>query len=88
MPNQDPITRFLDKEGRLRQWPRKQADQKLVLEFLAAKFEPGKSYGELEVNRILMLNHTFEDYIFLRRALVDARLLGRESDGSRYWRTG
>ncbi len=40
---------------------------------------------QLEVNDIL--KHFNEDIAGLRRDLVDARLLGRERDGSRYWRT-
>ena len=43
-----------------------------------------QSYTEKEVNLILARFH--EDTSGLRRNLVDAGLLARERDGSRYWR--
>jgi hypothetical protein len=46
--------------------------------------ETEQSYTEKEVNMILARFH--EDTPGLRRDLVDAGLLARERDGSRYWR--
>jgi hypothetical protein len=42
------------------------------------------NYTEKEVNTILRRFHL--DTAGLRRDLVDANMLARESDGSRYWR--
>ena len=80
------IDRFLDEAGRITQMPRKQAPRQALLEYLAEKFEPGTVYTERQVNDICDLWHTFGDYFLLRRELVDNGLLGRERDGSRYWR--
>lgn len=80
------IERFLDEEGRLKQWPSKQAPREEVFSYLAQKFEPGREYSEHEVNAILSYWHTFDDLFILRRGLVDSRWLLRLPNGSRYWR--
>jgi len=80
------VSRFLDKEGRIKAWPAKQADKVLVLEHLSEKFEHGRFYTEKEVNALIDRWHTFGDYFLLRRGMVDLHLLSRERNGSRYWR--
>lgn len=80
------IARLLDRRSRLKHMPVRPASKRLVLLWLAAKFEHHRDYSEREVNGILDDSHTFGDHTRLRRELCDARLLGREPDGSRYWR--
>lgn len=87
MPETIVISRFIDEAGRITQLPRKQTIRRAVLFYLAAKFEPDKSYTEQEVNALCARWHTFGDYFTLRRELVDAGFLGRETNCSRYWRT-
>jgi len=82
----EELRKFLDLEGRLTRWPEKMKEQPPLLAYLAAKFEPGRSYTEKEVNAIILEQITFKDYVTLRRALVDFGFVGREIDGSRYWR--
>lgn len=76
--------KFLDNEGRLKQWPTKHKDQLLVLAYLATKFKYGVSYTEAEVNEVLKHLHTFGDWPLLRRELFDRGFLDRNSDGSNY----
>jgi hypothetical protein len=71
-------------DGRLVQLPAQRGKRRVVLEHIAAAFEPGVKYPEKAVNAILRAWHA--DYAMLRRYLVDEGLLGRE-DGV-YWRTG
>lgn len=78
------LTTFLNADGSLRQIPAPGARLQMVLHYLVTAFEPGVQYTEKEVNTLLRRFHS--DHATLRRALVDAGLLGRESDGSRYWR--
>ncbi|MBI3162182.1 MAG: DUF2087 domain-containing protein [Chloroflexi bacterium] len=75
---------FLNPDGSIRQIP---APPKLgvLLNYLAQFFEINTNYTEKEVNAILRRFN--EDTAGLRRDLVDAGLLARESDGSRYWKT-
>jgi hypothetical protein len=56
----------------------------VVLNYLVQAFALSTNYTEKEVNQILRRFH--EDTAGLRRDLVDAKMLSRESDGSRYWR--
>lgn len=82
----DTIDRFLDEEGRLKQWPAKQKFKALALQYMAEKFEPEHIYTEHEVNAILASWHSFSDLFILRRGLIEAGLLQRKPDGSAYWR--
>ncbi len=81
------LRRFLDAAGRVANWPARRRDQLVVLDYLAAKFDPGRRYAEPEVNAALTEWCTARDAANLRRALYDERLLDRTSDGARYWRT-
>jgi hypothetical protein len=76
--------RFLDSDGRLNQWPSKQADQLLVLAYLAGKFSHGVIYSEAEINSILKEWHTFSDWPLLRRELFERGFIERNRDGADY----
>jgi chloramphenicol O-acetyltransferase type A len=78
------VTRFLDTDGRVRQWPKRLSDKQLVLKYLATKFEKGRSYHEREVNEVLKQWHTFSDWPLLRRELYEQKLLDRNRDGTDY----
>src|SRR6266498_3955989 len=58
--------------------------RRIVLEQVAASFEPGVKYPERAVNAILRA--WFSDHASLRRYLVDEELLARENGV--YWRVG
>ena len=81
-----PIMRFLDGQGRVKQMPSKLLMRRAVLLYLHAKFETDKDYSEKEVNALLAQWSTIGDYVLLRRELVDSRLLLRLPNGSRYWK--
>ncbi|MDM9384989.1 DUF2087 domain-containing protein [Chlorogloeopsis sp. ULAP01] len=79
---------YLDEQGRVKEWPSKRNRgkfQKLVLEYLATKFEPGATYTEKQVNALLNRYHTFNDPALLRRELFESKLINRMRDGSAYW---
>ncbi len=78
------IENFLDKDGKLKQWPSKTAAKEASLAYIAAKFSPGRVYTEKEVNAVISEWHTFGDYFILRRGMVEAGLLTRTADGSEY----
>ena len=81
------IDQFLDSDGRITQLPRKHNARQAVLEYLIEKFDFECYYTERQVNEICNQWHTFDDFYLLRRELVDCKLLSREHDGSKYWRT-
>jgi ArsR family transcriptional regulator, arsenate/arsenite/antimonite-responsive transcriptional repressor len=74
----------LNPDGTIKQLPPQLAKLKVILEYLVQAFTPGLDYTEKEVNTIIRRFHV--DVSGLRRDLVDAGLLDRERDGSRYWR--
>jgi len=71
-------------DGRLVAIPAARGKRRVVLEHIAAAFEPGVRYPEADVNAILRAWH--DDYAALRRYLVDEELMAR--DGGVYWRIG
>lgn len=73
----------LNADGSIRQIPAPPKLQ-IILNYLINFFEFDKDYSEKEVNQIIKRFH--EDTAGLRRDLIDANMLARESDGSRYWR--
>lgn len=76
---------FMDEQGRVARWPARQKVQRLVIDYLARRFEHGRDYSEKDVNFLLMDWHGFSDWAMLRRLLVDWGYLGREGGGARYW---
>ena len=80
--------RVLDEEDRVKMWPsRKQRERQLdVLRYLASKIPPEVDHSEMQVNAIIKQWHTFQDHALLRREMVDAGLVMRDADGSKYRR--
>jgi hypothetical protein len=84
----DELKSYLDELGRVKEWPSKRNKgkfQKLVLEYLASKFEVDVIYTEKEVNALLNQYHTFGDPALLRRELFERGLIDRKRDNSAYW---
>ncbi len=71
-------------DGRLTTTAIRRDKRLIVLNYIAAVFEPGVRYAEKDVNVALRAFH--DDYAALRRYLVDEELLSRE--GNVYWRSG
>jgi hypothetical protein len=77
-PEQEAVVRnFVGPDGRLGALPAREGRRRLVLEWVANRFEPGREYGEKEVNGVLLGIH--DDPASLRRYLVDGGLLEREA---------
>jgi DNA-binding HxlR family transcriptional regulator len=70
--------------GRLVKIPAKQKKLIVVLRWLATKFEAEKMYTEPEVNAVIKAVDD-EDFVMLRRELVDFGYLRRERGGGKYW---
>lgn len=75
---------YLSADGSIKQIPSQPAKLNVILRYLTDHFEVDTNYTEKEVNTILRRFN--EDTAGLRRYLVDAGMLNREGDGSRYWR--
>ena len=78
------LENFLDARQRLITIPAQRKKRLAMLRWLVEDFQPGRSYSEAEVNRIISRRHP--DFATLRRHLVDEEHMQR-SRGI-YWRTG
>jgi hypothetical protein len=78
------VLRAFVHDGRLTSIPAAWAKRRVVLEWLAQRFEPGRRYSENMVN--LSLAQVHPDTAALRRYLVDDGFMSR--DHGEYWRTG
>ncbi len=72
------------KDGRITTMPAKRLKRLVLLDHVAGRFDVGVHYTELEVNAILRA--MFDDYVALRRYLVDEGFLDRSA--GEYWRSG
>jgi hypothetical protein len=78
------VLRAFVRDGRLVSIPATHSKRRVVLDWLAQRFEPGRRYAEETVNLVIQQVHP--DAAALRRYLVDDGLLSRE--GGFYWRSG
>ena len=69
---------------RLLAFPARPKKRMVVLRWFAELFRPAQRYTEAEVNALLGRYH--DDYVTLRRHLVDEELLQRQA--GLYWRAG
>ena len=75
---------YLASDGSLTKIPNNRRKLDVILHYIVEKFEFDRTYTEKEVNAVIdALN---PDISGLRRDLISAKLLGREKDGSAYWR--
>ncbi|MCL1854475.1 MAG: DUF2087 domain-containing protein [Clostridia bacterium] len=67
----------------LRHFPAREKKKVAVLSVIAEQFAPGQKYSEKEVNQTL--KPIYEDYVLIRRTLIDYGFMDRAKDGSTYW---
>ncbi len=77
------IKNYISPEGALKSYPAREKKKIIVLEEIAKNFSKGKIYSEKEVNRVL--ERIFEDYVTIRRSLIEYGFLERADDCSSYW---
>lgn len=77
--------RFFNEDGSLKTWPSKHSTKFYTLKEITYNFKKNRMYSESEVNAILAPIH--EDYIALRRYLVNYGFIERTKDGSEYKRS-
>jgi biotin operon repressor len=78
------IADFTRPDGSLKEIPAQRKKLEAILRYVVRDFEPGNSYTEKQVNKILSRYH--EDTASLRRELVGAKLMARERGGGEYWK--
>ncbi len=78
------VNDYINADGKLTLFPAKRSRKLECLEWLAGKFEPGRSYSEAEVNAVLLDACTFEDPETLRRELCGNNFMSRKRNGTDY----
>lgn len=68
---------------KLKSFPKKEKKKVVILSKIAEQFECGKHYTEKELNGIL--KKIFDDYVVIRRYLVDYGFMERTDDCKEYW---
>lgn len=79
----ETLKRHLDENGRARIIPSKEKKKIVLLQELIKRFEGARNYTEQEVNKVV--NQMFDDYVSVRRYLIEYGFLGRTNDGQTYW---
>lgn len=78
------VLRSFLRDGRLVRMPAHRSKRRVLLDHVVQVFEPGQRYTEKEVDALLRA--FADDYVTIRRYLVDEDLLSR--DHGVYWRSG
>ncbi len=74
------------KDGKVIAFPSKEKKKLIILQHIMEQFPANRSYTEKEVNEII--KHIIEDYVTVRRYLIQYGFLDRKKDGSQYWVKG
>lgn len=69
--------------GPLKSFPLKEKRRVAILLHLIKSFEPNRTYTEKQVNEILA--RSYQDYVLLRRCMIEYGMIDRTADGSAYW---
>jgi hypothetical protein len=78
------LENFLDGEGHIKAFPEKEKKLLVILRYVVNAFEMDKRYPEKEVNELLLRFN--KDTAFMRRSLVEFKMMAREGGGGEYWR--
>lgn len=73
--------RFM-KNNKIHTIPRKEKDKRELMKLVAMEFEENRTYKENEINEIL--RSFYDDYVLLRRYMIDYSLLSRDKEGKEY----
>jgi len=79
------LKNYLD-DGRVKAFPSKEKKKLIILQYIIEKFERNKTYTEKEINDII--KGTIEDFVTVRRYLIQYGFMDRKRDGSEYWLKG
>ncbi|CAG9621119.1 DUF2087 domain-containing protein [Sutcliffiella rhizosphaerae] len=80
---QTSIVEKFFKESKLNKFPPKEKQRLVVLREIAAQLQKERIYKEKELNE--EISKFYEDYVLIRRYLIDYGFLTRKNDGSAYW---
>ena len=79
------LSRYFTPEGELRikNFPAKEKNKIIIMQKIINRFEPNRQFSEKEVNEIL--KQYYEDFVSVRRALIEYGFMDRSGDCMYYW---
>lgn len=77
------LSAYFTEDGNLTELPKKEKNRIIILQEICKKFNSSQNYSEKSVNSII--NTLFEDYVTIRRYMIEYNLMKRTEDGSVYW---
>jgi len=79
------LNRYFDKNGKIiiAEFPAKEKKKIIILQKIMENFHPGINYSEKKVNETLQ--QFYEDFVTVRRYLIQYGFMGRDKTGERYW---
>jgi len=82
---EDVLKRYFGPDNRLiiKGFPAKEKRKIIIMQKIICDFIIGTQYSEKEVNA--MLKQYYEDYVSVRRCMIQYGFLDRSGDGERYW---
>jgi hypothetical protein len=80
---QDQIVKKYFSDGTLTKFPPKEKQRLVILREISKQLKKDDMYEEKELNQIL--KGIYDDYVLIRRYLIEYGFIDRKSDGSKYW---
>ncbi|MCL2216377.1 MAG: DUF2087 domain-containing protein [Defluviitaleaceae bacterium] len=79
------LARYFGPDGKLliKSFPAKEKKKIIIMQKLVDNFRPGRHYTEKDVNEIL--KQFYDDFVSVRRCLIQYGFLDRIGDGTDYW---
>lgn len=74
---------FNEDQTKLNQFPSKLKRKIVILDRLIQCFEKNRTYSEKEINAIL--KPFYDDFVLIRRLLIERHYMERTNDGREYW---
>lgn len=81
--DQKVIRNYTNEDGSVKAFPTQQKKLLAILHYVIRDITAERRYSEKEINEILQRYNP--DYAFLRRSLIEYRLMEREAGGGAYW---
>ncbi|MFI8685945.1 DUF2087 domain-containing protein [Rossellomorea sp. NPDC077527] len=80
---QDKILKKYFSDGILTKFPPKEKQRLVILREISKQLKENDHYDEKELNQLL--KSMYNDYVLIRRYLIEYGFLDRKPDGSKYW---
>jgi len=79
------LSRYFNQDGQLviKNFPAKEKKKIIVMQKIMENFRPGQNYTEPQINEIL--KRYYEDFVTIRRYLVQYGFMSRDKSGAAYW---